>query len=884
MLNRATASFLGIFLALPLNALAQPGTLPAVPLNPPPNAAWFNTSLPVGQRVEALVSQMTLEEKGKQLVNRAGAIPRLGVPAYNWWSEALHGVAIPGATTVFPEPVGLAASFDPALVHEMAVAISTEARVRYNRERREGLYAGLDFWSPNINIFRDPRWGRGQETYGEDPFLTAQMGVAFITGLQGDDSEHPRTIATPKHFAVHSGPEPTRHTMDVTISKHDQIDTYTPAFRAAILDGKAGSLMCAYNRVNGQPACASDFLLTDLLRNAWNFQGYVTSDCAAIRDIYEGHHFVNSLPEAAAVSLKHGVDTDCADYGEGPVAAAKAYSDSVSLGLVPQSVMDQSLTRLFTARIRMGMFDPPEASPYANIPDSEMDSPAHRALALRAARESMVLLKNNGLLPLKKSVKRILVVGPLADQVPVLLGNYNGQPSHAVTALEGIRAAFPNSQVNYEPGTNFLRLADAVPAAALKTPTGEPGVKAEYFASSDLSGMPLLTKVYARLDFNIRGSGLARAIEAQGAKSSRFSGTLTPDQSGTYEIGMGTPNTKLWLDDRLIVDNTIGQDTQRGPKTIQMPLQQGHAYVLRIEQTPSIGTPVRLVWRHVIADPGADAVKAAKDADVVIAVVGITSALEGEEMNVNQPGFKGGDRTSLDLPKDEEDLLKAMKATGRKMAVVLMNGSALGVNWAAANADAILDAWYPGEEGGTAIGQTLTGDNNPSGHLPVTFYTGVDQLPAFDDYSMANRTYRYFSGKPLYPFGHGLSFTRFVYSGLKMAPSLKAGDQLGVDVTVKNSGGRPGEAVPQLYLGFPGAAGQPLRALRGVSRVSLKAGESRNIHFDLSPRDVSSVTAAGDRIVAPGVYRITVGEGQPGTGAAIAEGKFTVEGIAALPQ
>jgi len=884
MLNRANFVLLGFLLAVPLNAVAQPGTLPAVPLNPPPNAPWFNTSLPVEERAGALVSQMTLEEKGKQLVNRASAIPRLGVPAYNWWSEALHGVAIPGATTVFPEPVGLAASFDPALVHEMAIAISTEARVRYNRERREGLYAGLDFWSPNINIFRDPRWGRGQETYGEDPFLTARFGVAFITGLQGDDPEHPRTIATPKHYAVHSGPEPTRHTMDVAISKHDQIDTYTPAFRAAIVDGKAGSLMCAYNRVNGQPACANDFLLNDLLRGAWNFKGYVTSDCAAIRDIYEGHHFTKSLTEAMAVSLKHGVDTDCADFGEGPVVAAQAYSDAVSQGLVPQSVMDQSLTRLFAARIRMGMFDPPEASPYASIPDSEMDSPAHRALALRASRETMVLLKNNGLLPLRKSMKRILVVGPLADQVPVMLGNYNGQPSHAVTALDGIRAAFPASQVTYEPGTNFLRLADAVPASALKTPDGQPGVKGEYFASSDLSGTPLLTKVYPRLDFNIRGSGLARAIEAQGAKSSRFSGTLTADQSGTFEIGMATPNTKLWLDGTLIVDNTINQDTQRGPKTVEMPLQKGHVYALRIEQTPSIGTPVRLVWRHVIPDPQADAVKAAKDADVVIAVVGVTSQLEGEEMNVNVPGVKGGDRTSLDVPKDEEDLLKAVKATGRKMAVVLMNGSALSVNWAAQNADAILDAWYPGEEGGTAIAQTLTGDNDPSGHLPVTFYTGVDQLPAFEDYSMANRTYRYFSGKPLYPFGHGLSYTRFAYSGLKVAPSLKAGDQLRVDVTVKNSGGRSGEAVPQLYLGFPGAAGQPSRALRGINRVALQAGESRTIHFDLSARDLSSVTDAGDRVVAPGAYQISVGEGQPGTGAAIVQGKFTVTGTAALPQ
>ena len=882
MLRRAKIAVLGFVLA-PFGAFAQPGTLPAVPLNPPPNALWFNTGLPVEERAAALVSQMTLEEKGKQLVNRAEAIPRLGVPAYNWWSEALHGVAIPGATTVFPEPVGLAASFDPALVHDMATAISTEARVRYNRERRDGQYGGLDFWSPNINIFRDPRWGRGQETYGEDPFLTAQFGVAFITGLQGDDLAHPRTIATPKHFAVHSGPEPTRHAMDVTVSKHDEIDTYTPAFRAAIVDGKAGSLMCAYNRVNGKPACASDFLLTDLLRGAWHFNGYVTSDCGAIRDIYEGHHFTKSLAEAAAVSLKHGVDTDCADFGEGPEAGAKAYSDAVAQGLVPQAVMDQSLNRLFAARIRMGMFDPPEASPYAGIADSKMDSPAHRALALKAARETMVLLKNDGLLPLKKIVKRILVVGPLADQVPVMLGNYNGQPSHAVTALDGIKAAFPGSVVSYAPGTNFLRLADAVPTSALKAPDGQPGVKAEYFASTDLSGAPLATKIDARLDFTFRGSAAKLGVEADGAKSARFSGSLTPEEDGTYEIGIGTPDTKLWLDDTLVVDSA-GADPFGAPKTAEMPLERGHAYRLRIEHTASRGAPVRLVWRHVIADPLNDAVAAAKKADVVIAVVGITSRLEGEEMKINQPGFKGGDRTSLDLPQDEEDLLKAVKATGSRMAVVLMNGSALSVNWAARDADAILDAWYPGEEGGTAIGQTLSGDNNPSGHLPVTFYAGVAQLPAFNDYSMANRTYRYFTGKPLYPFGYGLSYTSFRYSSLKVSPAVKAGNPLSVDVMVTNTGKRDGDAVAQLYLGFPQAPGMPVRALRGVSRAALKAGESQTLHFELSPRDLSSVTADGDRVVAEGAYRLSVGNGQPVAGVAFARGRFRVEGTTALPQ
>ena len=876
-------SALALMLAAPLTASAQPGTLPAVPLNPPAGAPWLNPALPVDQRVEALVSQMTSAEKASQLVNRAAAIPRLGVPAYNWWSEALHGAVIRSPATVFPEPVGLGATFDPALVHEMGTAISTEARVEYNKELRESSYAGLDFWSPNINIFRDPRWGRGQETYGEDPFLTGKFGVAFVTGLQGDDPKYLKVIATPKHFVVHSGPEPTRHEMDVQVSRHDEEDTYLPAFRAAIVDGKAESAMCAYNRINGQPACASDFLLTETLRGAWGFKGYMTSDCGAIRDIYNGHHFTDSLAGAAAVSLKHGVDTDCADFGEGPVAAVKAYGDAVSQGLVPQAVMDESLKRLFSARVRLGMFDPAQMAPWSSLPDSELDSDAHRALALRAARESMVLLKNNGMLPLKPSVKRILVVGPLADQVPVLLGNYNNQPSRATTALDGIKAAFPKATVTYVPGTNFLRNADAVPTSALKTADGQPGVKGEYFASVDLSGQPSVTKTYPQLDFAFRGPGAT--ADAPGALSARFTGVLTPEESGTYEIGLATPNTRLWLDGKLVVHNNLNQDTQRGPKTAEISLRKGQAYALRLEQTPSSGTPVRLTWRRVVADPQAEAMVAARNADVVIAVVGITSQLEGEEMNVSLPGFKGGDRTSLDLPKDEEDLLKAVKKSGKKLAVVLMNGSALSVNWAAANADAILDAWYPGEEGGVAIGQTLNGDNNPAGRLPVTFYKSADDLPPFEDYAMANRTYRYFKGKPLYPFGYGRSYSSFAYGKLALSgKTLPAGGKLGVDVTVKNTGKLAGDEVAQLYLHFPDVPGTPLLALRGFQRVTLNKGESRVLHFELSPRDLSSVTEAGKRVVAAGAYRLSVGGGQPGAGVAAAATGFTITGQATLPQ
>ena len=494
----------------------------------------------------------------------------------------------------------------------------------------------------------------------------------------------------------------------------------------------------------------------------------------------------------------------------------------------------------------------------------------------------MVLLKNDGLLPLKPTVKRIAVVGPLADQVPVLLGNYNNQPSRAVTALAGIQAAFPGAAITYVPGTNFLRPLDPIPASVLKTPDGQTGVKGEFFASNDLSGSTSVSKIYPQLDFTLRSRGVTP--DAPDAHSARFTGALTPDEGGTYEIGLATPNTKLWLDDNLVVDNTVNQNTQRAPKTVEMELHRGQTYKLRVEQAPSPGTAVRLVWRRIIANPQADAITAVNNADVVVAVVGITSQLEGEEMNVNLPGFKGGDRTNLDLPKDEENLLKAIKGTGKKLAVVLMNGSALSVNWASKNANAILEAWYPGEEGGNAIGQTLSGDNNPAGRLAVTFYRSVDDLPAFEDYSMANRTYRYFKGKPLYPFGYGLSYTKFAYIGLKLSTeSLQAGTTLGVDVTVKNTGRRAGDEVAELYLSFPQKPGMPIHALRGLKRVTLQPDKSQVVHFDLPPRELSSVTEEGDRVVAQGTYDLTVGGGQPGTDAAFTSAKFTVRRQITLP-
>ena len=845
---------------------------------------YMDPSQPISVRVDDLISRMTLDEKASQLVNQSRAIPRLQIPEYDWWSEALHGVARAGTATVFPEPIGLAATFDAPLIHEMATVIGREARAKHNQAVRAGrrdIYEGLDFWSPNINIFRDPRWGRGQETYGEDPFLTGRMGVAFVTGLQGDDPKYFQTIATPKHFAVHSGPETTRHTVNVDISKHDMEDTYLPAFRAAITEGKAGSVMCAYNRVNAEPACANAFLLEDQLRGAWKFDGYVVSDCDAVSDIHRGHHFAASMAEAAAISLKRGTDNDCADFGQKPADNSDyaKYVDAVKQGFLSEKDVDVTLKRLFTARFRLGLFDPPEMVKYAHTPDSEIDSDAHRQLALKIARESMVLLKNDGVLPFNPQTKKIAVVGPLAASFRVLEGNYNGTPSRSTTALEGVRKQFATAQVLYAPGTNFLLEDIPVPASALSTPDGKPGLKAEYFSDEAFKGTPDLVRVEKDVNYDFApGTNTKTKVY-----SVRWTGFLTPAESGNYRLGLDGSIDRLWLESKMIVDDSKNHDSR--PAVAEVALEKGHRYALKIEYFQGRARGVKLVWTRLSPDPVADAVAAAKQADVVVAVVGITSNLEGEEMEVAVPGFQGGDRTSLDLPKEEEDLLKAVKATGKPLVLVLMNGSALSVNWAHENANAILDAWYSGEEGGTAMAQTLAGANNPAGRLPVTFYKGVEQLPPFDDYSMKNRTYRYFEGQPLYPFGHGLSYSKFEYSNLKLSgTTLNAGDPLQVEVDVKNAAERDGEEVVQLYLNFPKSPYAPIHALRGISRIHLAGGQTQHVTFKMDARDLSGVNSNGDRVVTAGSYRISVGGGQPGTDAPQAEAEFAINGEQRLPE
>jgi beta-glucosidase len=961
------------------SVLAQPAAAPKAAPKAAPQAAakaagqptaqadrpaYLNPAVPLDKRVDDLVGRMTDEEKATQFSSTSAAIPRLQVPAYNWWSEALHGVANQGIATVFPQAVGLGATFDEPLILKIATTISTEARAKfheYERTRTAGSAtgaalpgsgmgvrpgpAGLDYWSPNINIFRDPRWGRGQETFGEDPFLTGKLGTAFVRGLQGNDPKYFKTISTPKHFAVHSGPESTRHTVDVKASLHDMEDTYLPAFRETVIDGKADSVMCAYNRINGEPACANTFLLQDTLRGAWKFNGYVVSDCGAIADINRNHKFVPTIEESAAVSLKRGTDLDCG-------ADTQGYLTAIQKGLISKQDADVNLKRLFKARFQMGMFDPPEMVAYARIPFSENDSAANRELAKKAAREAMVLLKNDGLLPLKTAPKKIAVVGPIADSIPALEGNYNGTSSRYVTPVEGIRKVFAGAEVTFTPGTKFLRAPVTIPASAYRTEDGKAGVTAAYFTNKDLSGTPAATRVEAQLGpaMGMGGMGMfggSRLPEGVGTGdwSGRWTGMLKADESGKYDLAIsGSGAVRVWIDNKLVIDDWVeramaGRGAPADPKVASaratvVTLEKGRDHALKVEMfrtaaaaaatpapggargaagapgaPPAPGAPAgpggpggpgapgapggqragggmfgasgpTLSWRAGVTDV-ADAVAAARQADLVVAFVGLTRELEGEEMfgRALPEGFAGGDRTIIDLPKDEQALIEGVKAAGKPMVVVLMNGSALGVNWADQNANAILEAWYPGEEGGTAIAETLAGLNNPGGRLPVTFYKSVNDLPPFEEYSMKGRTYRYFEGKPLYPFGYGLSYSKFAYSNAKVsAATLKAGANLVVDVDVKNTSTVAGDEVAQLYLTFPTLPGAPIRAMRGFQRVNIAPGQTQHVRFTLTPRDLSMVNEAGTRLVAAGAYKLFIGGGQPGTGASGAELALTITG------
>ncbi len=687
------------------------------------NYPFQNPSLPIDARVNDLVSRLTLEEKVSQMLNSTPPIERLGVPAYDWWNECLHGVARTSYhTTSYPQAIAMAATFDINSMKTMGDYTSDEGRAIHNesiRKNDHSRYTGLTYWTPNINIFRDPRWGRGQETYGEDPFLTASIAKAFVAGLQGDDPKYLKAAACAKHYAIHSGPESSRHTFDVNVTNHDLWDTYLPAFRALVVDAKVAGVMCAYNAYAGQPCCGSDKLMVDILRNQWHFTGYVTSDCGAIDDFYQTHKMFPDAESSAANAVLHGTDVECGNH------TYKTLIQAVKDGKLTEKDIDISLKRLFKLRFRLGMFDPAGMVKYAQIPVSDLESKPHKNHALKMARQSMVLLRNdNNVLPLSKAVKQIAVLGPNADNANTQLGNYNGQPSVVTTVLQGIKDKMKNAEVFYSRAADFV--------------STEPQ------------------------DF----SSLIDSLE---------------------------------------------------------------------------------------------------NVDVIIYVGGISPRLEGEEMKVTTPGFSGGDRTSIALPTVQTDFMKALKATGKPIVFVMMTGSAVAIPWEEENIPGIVNAWYGGEAAGTAVADVLFGDYCPAGRLPVTFYKSDSDLPPFDDYSMQNRTYRYFKGVPLYPFGFGLSYTKFTYSNLKLSKTtISKNESVTAKLTVTNSGKVGSDEVVQLYITHLGGGRDiPLYSLNGFKRIHIASGASQEVSFNITPDMLSLVNENGESILYSGDIKITIAGSSP---------------------
>jgi len=828
--------------------------------------AYLDPDLPVERRVDDLVGRMTLEEKALQMVDQAPAIPRLGVPEYNWWNEALHGVARSGLATVFPQAIGLAATWNDSLIFRMADAISTEARAKHHEYLRHDShlrYQGLTLWSPNINLFRDPRWGRGQETYGEDPFLTGRLAVSFVRGLQGDDPTYLKAVATVKHFAVHSGPEPERHVFDARVSERDLRESYLPQFERAIGQGGAYSLMCAYNRLSGAAACGSDALLRGILRGEWRFGGFITSDCWALDDIYLNHKLVQTAAQAAAQALRAGTDTDC---------GSRVYPhlvEAVRQGLVSEAQVDTAVKRLFTARMRLGMFDPPSRVRWARIPYSAVDQPAHRELALRVARESMVLLKNEGgVLPLRRDLGTLAVIGPNADQWLMLLGNYNGVPSETVTPLAGVRRAVgPRTRVLYARGAELaegMPTYEVVPASAFRAGGG---LRAEFFRGRELPGAPLFTSADSVVDANWHDQSPRAGMDADDF-GVRWTGTLAPGRTGTYRFAtIATTRWELFVDDSLVARSAYNYRNELGdPRLVAAPaleLEAGKRYRVRLDAHESYGdAQVQLLWEAPHGDLEAEALDAAGRADAVVLFLGLSPRLEGEEMRVEVEGFRGGDRTTLELPATQQRLLERVAALGKPTVLVLLNGSALAVSWAQAHVPAIVEAWYPGQAAGPAIADVLFGGYNPAGRLPVTFYRAVGDLPPFESYAMEGRTYRFFRGEPLYPFGHGLSYTTFRYASLRTsAPSVGAADTVRVSVEVTNTGARAGDEVVQLYVAYPGSSvGRPVRELKGFARVPLRPGETRTVTLPLPAAELRYWDAARHGwVLEPGRVELQVG-------------------------
>lgn len=828
---------------------------------------WFDEAKPIEERVSLLIKQMTLEEKVGQMMNDAPAIERLGVEKHNWWNECLHGVARAGLATVYPQAIALAATFDDEALYKAASIISDEARAKHHHSARQGLrniYQGLTFWSPNINIFRDPRWGRGQETYGEDPYLTSRMGIAFVKGLQGDHPDYYKVVATAKHFAVHSGPEYERHTFNATASYYDMWDTYLPAFKDLVDKANVASVMCAYNRLDGEPCCGSNALQVEILRNLWDFKGYIASDCGAIDDFYKTHKTSPDAATASAVAVRAGTDLECGSSYE-------ALLDAVKKGLIMEQELDISLERLFYVRFKLGMFDTSNRNPYAQIPYTVVDSELHRKDAVDMARKSIVLLKNeNETLPLSKSIKKIAVIGPGANDSISLLGNYNGTPGIRVTILDGIRnKCGAGTEVVYKKGVNLLdeNTIDPVDIWSMFRTGKEKGLRADYFGNIKLEGEPIYSRTEHALDFQ---GGVDDEI-APGIKahwiSVRWSGEFIPEETTDYTFSVsGDDGFRLFINDEKVIDHFSYHEEMSDIYTLSA--RKGKKYTIRLEYFQGDqGAAIRFNGGYLQKTDYDKIVKEVSDADAIVFVGGISPRLEGEEMPVNLPGFKKGDRTTIHLPEVQTRMLKALQATGKPVVFVMQTGSALAINWESENIPAIINTWYGGQAVGTAVADVLFGDYNPAGRLPVTFYQSDSDLPPYHDYSMQGRTYRYFKGKPLYPFGHGLSYSTFKYTDLKAAKSVAIGKEVEITFTLTNEGSYDGDEVAQLYIVHQNTNYQvPQCALKNFKRVFLKRGESRTLTFTLTPEDMAIVDNSGKKIQIPGNLTVFVGGGQPDYG------------------
>ncbi len=823
-----------------------------------------NPDLPIEERIEDLLSRLTPEEKVGQMMHETPAIERLGIPPYDWWNEALHGVARAGQATVFPQAIGMAATFDDEAVLRTFTMVSDEARAKYHHyqaNQEYDRYKGLTFWTPNINIFRDPRWGRGMETYGEDPYLTTQMGVAVTKGLQGDDENYFKTHACAKHYAIHSGPEWNRHEFNAEATPRDLYETYLPAFEALVKTGNVQEVMCAYNRFEGEPCCGNDKLLIDILRNSWGYKGIILSDCGAIDDFWvkdknTPRHESHPDRESASVdAVLSGTDLECG-------ASYRILTKALEHGTISEKDLDVSLRRLLRGRFELGMFDPDERVPYAQIPYSVVESPEHVAQAREMARKSIVLLKNqNNRLPLDKNLKKIAVVGPNAADSTMLWSNYNGFPTKTTTILEGIRAKVPNTEVVYELGCNHT--ADFVITDLgnyITNSTGQ-GFTAEYFNNTDFSGEPVYKGVAKELHYTTGGNTQFAPNVNLSNFTARFTGVFEASIDGPIEFKLsGNDAFRLFIDTAKVAE--VWSNEYGAERIYTLQAEKGKKYPVKIEYMQLLGSADLnfTVGVRTPVDYQATANKV-KDADVIVYVGGISPRLEGEEMPVDAEGFRKGDRTNIEIPKVQKEMVKALVATGKPVVYVVCTGSALALNWENEHVDAILNAWYGGQEGGTAVADVLFGDYNPAGRLPITFYKSVDQLPDFQDYSMKGRTYRYMTQTPLYPFGYGLSYTTFAYSNGALSKTKIAANE-GVTLTfdVANTGKRDGDEVAQIYVKNPNDPAGPIKALKAYKRINTKAGETQKVSVQLAPESFQSFNDKTQTMeIRPGKYQLLYG-------------------------